>query len=86
MLRKIIFTLLVVLVIIGLTAGTILTYYIQADVRFIMPVKNASRNDYSQKSMGSPRVGHKHKGADIFQKKVHQFCHRLAGLLSTKEC
>jgi len=43
--------------------------YIQGDARFIMPVKNASRNDYSQQSMGSPRIGHKHQGSDIFAKK-----------------
>lgn len=34
-----------------------------------MPVHKASRNDYSQQSMGSPRIGHKHQGADIFAKK-----------------
>ena len=66
--RKIILALLILLVIIGLTVGSLLIY-IKADARFIMPVKNASRNDYSQQSMGSPRVGHKHQGSDIFAKK-----------------
>jgi murein DD-endopeptidase MepM/ murein hydrolase activator NlpD len=47
---------------------TLLTY-INSDSKSIIPVKNASRNDYSQQSMGSPRVGHKHQGADIFAKK-----------------
>ena len=46
-----------------------LQIYINSDYRPIMPVKNASKNDYSQQSMGSPRVGHKHQGADIFAKR-----------------
>ena len=66
--RKIKITLLVFFVILGLSLVFLLTY-IQADARFIMPVKNASRSDYSQQSMGSPRVGHKHQGSDIFAKK-----------------
>jgi murein DD-endopeptidase MepM/ murein hydrolase activator NlpD len=66
--RKIKISFLVFFVILGLSLALLLAY-IQADARFIMPVKNASRNDYSQKSMGSPRVGHKHQGSDIFAKK-----------------
>jgi murein DD-endopeptidase MepM/ murein hydrolase activator NlpD len=66
--RKIKISFLVFFAILGLFLVFLLTY-IQADARFIMPVKNASRNDYSQQSMGSPRVGHKHQGSDIFAKK-----------------
>ena len=66
--RKIIIISLIFLVIIGLSA-VFLSTYIHADNRSTMPVKNASRNDYSQKSFGVPRIGHKHQGADIFAKK-----------------
>jgi len=34
----------------------------------LMPVKGADRNDYDQNSFGAPRVGHKHKGVDVFAK------------------
>lgn len=61
-------TVLVLFAILGFSFFFLYTY-IHADNRFFMPVKNASRNDYSQKSMGSPRVGHEHQGADIFAKK-----------------
>lgn len=66
--RKIKITFLVFFTILGLFLAFHWAY-IQADSRFFMPVKNASRNDYSQQSMGSPRVGHKHQGSDIFAKK-----------------
>ena len=65
---KIKISILVFFAILGLFLVFLLTY-IQGDARFIMPVKNASRNDYSQQSMGSPRIGHKHQGSDIFAKK-----------------
>ena len=34
-----------------------------------MPVINANKNSYDQNSFGAPRVGHTHKGVDIFAKK-----------------
>lgn len=42
--------------------------YSRKNESIIMPVKNANRNSYDQKSFGAPRVGHKHKGVDIFAK------------------
>jgi murein DD-endopeptidase MepM/ murein hydrolase activator NlpD len=59
---------LCLLAFLAFTSITLFTY-INLDSRSRMPVKNASKNDYSQQSMGSPRVGHKHQGADIFAKK-----------------
>jgi peptidoglycan LD-endopeptidase LytH len=35
----------------------------------IIPVAGAIRGDYNQNSFGAPRVGHTHKGVDIFAKK-----------------
>lgn len=35
----------------------------------IMPVKNTNRYSYDQNSFGAPRVGHSHKGVDIFARK-----------------
>ncbi len=66
--RKIKISILIFFAISGLFLVSLLTY-INSDSKSIMPVKNASKNDYSQQSMGSPRVGHKHQGADIFAKK-----------------
>jgi murein DD-endopeptidase MepM/ murein hydrolase activator NlpD len=34
-----------------------------------MPVSGASIKDYDQNAFGAPRVGHKHKGVDIFAPK-----------------
>jgi murein DD-endopeptidase MepM/ murein hydrolase activator NlpD len=46
-----------------------LLVYINLDKRIIMPVKGAIKADYSQNSFGAPRIGHTHKGVDIFAKK-----------------
>jgi murein DD-endopeptidase MepM/ murein hydrolase activator NlpD len=35
----------------------------------IMPVEGAGISDYDQNSFGAPRVGHRHKGVDIFATK-----------------
>ena len=35
---------------------------------FIAPVKGCTKYSYSQNGFGAPRVGHKHKGVDIFAK------------------
>ena len=59
---------LLLLTFLAFTSIALLTY-INSDSKYMMPVKNASRNDYSQKSLGAPRVGHKHHGADIFAKR-----------------
>jgi murein DD-endopeptidase MepM/ murein hydrolase activator NlpD len=44
-------------------------YYINMGNTISFPVQNGSRKDYDQHSFGAPRVGHKHKGVDIFAPK-----------------
>jgi murein DD-endopeptidase MepM/ murein hydrolase activator NlpD len=45
-----------------------LVVYNYSDWKFISPVKGSSRLSYSQTGFGAPRLGHKHKGVDIFAK------------------
>lgn len=47
----------------------------------IMPVKGADRSDYSQNAFGAPRVGHRHKGVDIFAKKGTPIVSATQGLV-----
>jgi murein DD-endopeptidase MepM/ murein hydrolase activator NlpD len=44
----------------------LLFFYLILPDTFIMPVKGARKKDYDQNAFGAPRVGHKHKGVDIF--------------------
>lgn len=45
------------------------TIYSRTSESIIMPVRNATRNSYDQNAFGAPRVGHTHKGVDIFARK-----------------
>ena len=46
----------------------ILYFYLILSDSFIMPVQGARKKDYDQNAFGAPRVGHSHKGVDIFGK------------------
>ena len=46
-----------------------LLVYVNTNKKIIIPVLGAGIKDYDQQSFGAPRVGHKHKGVDIFAKK-----------------
>ncbi len=68
MTKKIIKTLIIIISLVVLS--TILTLvYVNLDKSILVPVKGAKIHDYSQNSFGTPRVGHKHQGVDIFAKK-----------------
>jgi len=54
--------------IIFITLLATLVVYNYSDWKFISPVKGSSRFSYAQTGFGAPRVGHKHKGVDIFAK------------------
>ena len=54
--------------IIALILLTILLIYNNSNWIFIAPVKGCNKYSYSQTGFGAPRVGHKHKGVDIFAK------------------
>ena len=47
----------------------VLFFYLFLSDTFMMPVKGARKKDYDQNAFGAPRVGHTHKGVDIFAKK-----------------
>ena len=44
-------------------------FYVLLPDTFIVPVKGARKKDYDQNTFGAPRMGHSHKGVDIFAKK-----------------
>jgi murein DD-endopeptidase MepM/ murein hydrolase activator NlpD len=46
-----------------------LLLYINLHQQMSFPVQGATKRDYDQNSFGAPRVGHKHKGVDIFAPK-----------------
>lgn len=43
-------------------------FYSNSNWTFVSPVLGSNKNSYDQNSFGAPRVGHKHKGVDIFAK------------------
>lgn len=53
----------------AIAAMVILYFFLVISDSFIVPVKGAKKKDYDQNSFGAPRVGHSHKGVDIFAKK-----------------
>lgn len=57
----------IILVLIGMFVFAFL--YARLPEVIIMPVRNADRNSYDQHAFGSPRVGHPHRGVDIFARK-----------------
>lgn len=65
MLKKIFYIVAILFVI----AGGLIIYSWNSDEKIIMPVLGAGRSSYDQNSFGAPRVGHSHKGVDIFAKK-----------------
>lgn len=50
-------------------AVLLLLSFINRGTNVSMPVLGAGIGDYDQNSFGAPRVGHKHKGVDIFARK-----------------
>lgn len=65
MLKKL---LIIILVLISTITG-VCAYSIYRGDDIIMPVVGAKKTSYDQNSFGAPRVGHLHKGVDIFAKK-----------------
>lgn len=63
--RKRVFKL--VLILIGFCVFALM--YARIPETIVMPVLNADRNSYDQHSFGAPRVGHRHRGVDIFARK-----------------
>lgn len=57
----------IILILIGLFAFAFM--YARVPEAIVMPVLNADKNSYDQYSFGAPRVGHKHRGVDIFARK-----------------
>ena len=57
----------IILILIGLFAFAFM--YARVPEAIVMPVLNADKNSYDQHSFGAPRVGHKHRGVDIFARK-----------------
>jgi murein DD-endopeptidase MepM/ murein hydrolase activator NlpD len=45
---------------------SVIVVYINWDKELSFPVQHGTRKDYDQHSFGAPRVGHKHRGVDIF--------------------
>lgn len=45
-----------------------LYFYSTSEWEFISPVSGSHKRSYDQNAFGAPRVGHKHKGVDIFAK------------------
>ncbi len=60
--------LIIFLVLISIITG-VSAYSVYQGDDIIMPVVGAKRTSYDQNSFGAPRVGHLHKGVDIFAKK-----------------
>lgn len=68
------------ILLLGLIGGYLVaTYNIPPSIR--MPVVDATRNSYDQKSFGAPRAGHTHKGVDIFAKRGTPVVSATAGLV-----
>lgn len=57
----------IILILFGLCVFAFM--YARIPEAIVMPVLNADRNSYDQHSFGAPRVGHKHRGVDIFARK-----------------
>lgn len=74
-------SILLILVVVGLAIATYYISVVNAPPRIIIPVKNATKHSYDQKSFGAPRVGHRHRGVDIFARKGTPVVSATSGLV-----
>jgi len=79
--RRLIRWVLGILVLVVLLFFSSLYIYINQNQSISFPVQGGRKKDYDQKSFGAPRVGHKHRGVDIFASRGTPVLSSTRGLL-----